>query len=220
MKIISQDDLRIIIQREAFIVNLNHSQFVLTIIVALLFGWTVLPSSGGGIFQDTHEFWLLAPSDRSNPLFIGVAVVGIVVFFEGIRSQLWASTQSPARTVLSDRYTFDKAQGDVKELRYKWSTPRSLGSPSDIKQIEVVVGIEYRSEADDPENLDMFPTSFYQVIATFEPDHQEILERNSIQLASSDQVQQLFRQTLTETTKVVAELRDFLGLPSPIDEPF
>jgi hypothetical protein len=217
MKIISQDDRKIVIQSEEFIVNLNRSQIVLTIIVALLFVWTVLPSAGGGIFKDTHRLWALAQSDRTNPLFIGVAVFGTAVLFEGIRSQLWASIRSPTRTALSDRYTFDKAQGNVEELKYKWSTPRNLGSPSDIKKVEVVVDIEYRSEVNDPENVDMFPTSLYEVIATFEPDRQEILERNSIQLASSDKVQQRFRQALTETTEAVAELRDFLGLPSPID---
>jgi hypothetical protein len=218
MKIISQDDRTIVIQSEVFIVNLNRSQIVLTIIVALLFIWTVLPSSDGGIFNHTNGLWELARSDRTNPLLICVATIGTAVLFEGVRGKLWSAIRSPAQTALSDRYTFDKTQGDVKELKYKWSTPRSLGSPSDIKKIEVVVDIEYRSEANDPENVDMSPTSLYQVIAIFEPDRQEILERNSIPLASSDKVQQLFRQTLTETTQAVAELRDFLGLPYPIDE--
>jgi hypothetical protein len=76
MKIISQDDRKIVIQSEEFIVNLNRSQIVLTIIVALLFIWTVLPSAGGGIFKDTHRLWELAQSNRTNPLFIGVAVFG------------------------------------------------------------------------------------------------------------------------------------------------
>jgi hypothetical protein len=218
MKIISQDDRKIVIQCEEFIINLNGSQIVLTVILALLFIWTVLPSSGGGIFQDTYELWALAPSDRTNPLYIGVAVMGTGVLFEAIRSKLWSSIRSSAHTALSDRYTFDKAQENVEELRHKWSTPRSLGSPGDIKKIEVIVDIEYRSAVDDPENIDMCPTSLYQVIAIFEPDQQEILERNSIPLASSDQVQQLFRQTLAETTQVVAELRDFLGLSSIVDE--
>jgi hypothetical protein len=63
----------------------------------------------------------------------------------------------------------------------------------------------------------MHPTSLYQVIMTFEDDRQVVLERNAMQLASPDKVQQLFRQTLTETNQVVLELRTFLGLCSSID---
>jgi hypothetical protein len=81
-----------------------------------------------------------------------------------------------------------------------------------------VVDINYSSEADDPENVDMRPTSLYQAVMTFEGDRQVVLERNAIQLASPDKVQQLFRQTLTETNQVVLELRAFLGLCSSIDE--
>jgi hypothetical protein len=52
------------------------------------------------------------------------------------------------------------------------------------------------------------------MIAIFDADRQEILERNHIQLASPKQVQDLFRQQLAKTHQPVADLRELLSLPT------
>jgi hypothetical protein len=213
MKIISQDDREIVIQREEFIVNLNSLQVVLTMMVVILVLWTLFNGSNGEIFEEFQPLTL-----ESNPLVIGVVLLGVIVLLGGSLEKMWDAIRSPARTRSWDRYTFDKEQNDVNELTYKWSSPSSIGALSEIKNIEIVVDINYSSEANDPENVDMYPTSLYHVVMTFEDDRQVLLERNDIQLASPDKVQQLFRQTLTETNQVVLELRTFLGLCSSIDE--
>jgi hypothetical protein len=213
MKIISRGDRKIVIQREEFIVNLNSLQVVLTMMVVILVIWTLFNGSNGEIFEEFQPVTL-----ESNSLVIGVVLLGVIVLLGGSLEKMWDAIKSPARTRLWDRYTFDKEQDDVNDLAYKWSSIRSLGTLSEIKNIKIAVDINYSSEANDPENIDMYPTSLYQVVMTFEDDRQVVLERNAIQLASPDKVQQLFRQTLTETNQVVLDLRTFLGLCSSIDE--
>jgi hypothetical protein len=215
MKIISRDDREIVIQREEFIVNLSATQIILTMGLVIFFVWIVLHGSDGSILEEFPS--LLLFDDLTNPLFIGI-VFGAIVYLGEYCHQIWNAIKSPARTRSWDRCTFDKEQNDVNELTYKWSSPSSIGALSEIKNIEIVVDINYNSEANDPENVDMYPTSLYHVVMTFEDDRQVLLERNDIQLASPDKVQQLFRQTLTETNQVVLELRTFLGLCSSIDE--
>jgi hypothetical protein len=215
MKIISRGDRKIVIQREEFIVNLSTAQIILTMGLVISVVWIVLNGSDGTILEEFPSLSLF--DNLTNPLFIAI-VFGAIVYLGEYFYQIWNAIKSPARTRLWDRYTFDKEQDDVNELPYKWSSPSSIGAFSKIKNIEIVVDINYSSEANDPENIDMRPTSLYQVVMTIEDDRQVVLERNAIQLASPDKVQQLFRQTLTETNQVVLELRTFLGLCSSIDE--
>jgi hypothetical protein len=215
MKIISRDDRKIVIQREEFIINLSVAQIILTMGLVIFFAWILLHGSDGSILEEFSP--LLLFDDLKNPIFIGI-VFGAIAYLGEYFYQIWNAVKSPARTRLWDRYTFDKEQNDVNELTYKWSSPSSIGAFSKIKSIEIVVDINYSSEADDPENVDMRPTSLYRVVMTFEDDREVLLEHNAIQLASPDKVQQLFRQTLTETNQVVSELRTFLGLYSSIDE--
>jgi hypothetical protein len=213
MKIINRADRKIVIQSEEFIVNLNILQVVLTIMVVVLMIWTLLNGSNGEIFEEFKPLTL-----ESNPLVIGVILLGVLVILGGSLEKTWNRIKSPARTRLLDRYTFDKEQNDVNGLTYKYSSPSSIGALSEIKNIEIVVDINHSSEANDPENVDMYPTSLYQVVMTFEGDRQVVLERNAIQLTSPDKVQQLFRQTLTETNQVVLEMRRFLGLCSSMEK--
>jgi hypothetical protein len=215
MKIISRDDRKIVIQREEFVINLSSTQVILTVILAILFIRMALYGSDGGILAEFPPLWHL--EDGTNPLLIGVVALGAIGLLGEFFIQLWDAIKSPTRTKLWDRYTFDQEQDDITNLPYKWSKISNLGLLSEIKNIEIVVDINYSSEADDPENVDTRPTSLYRVVMTFEGDRQVELERNAIQLASSDKVQQLFRQTLTETNQVVLELRTFLGLSGSID---
>jgi hypothetical protein len=216
MKIISRDDRKIVIQREEFIVNLMNFQTISFGGIAFFTMLALFPEATGTVYEESP--WGIGRTDETIPFFIFIEISVLIVSLIVIGEEFWQLLKSPTRNRLWDQYTFDKVQDDVSELTYKWSSPSSIGALSKIKNIEIVVDINYSSEANDPENVDMRPTSLYRVVMTFEDDREVLLEHNAIQLASPDKVQQLFRQTLTETNQVVLELRAFLGLCSSIDE--
>jgi hypothetical protein len=216
MKIISQDDQTIVVQREEFIVNLNAAQITLTAILLGLGALVLSPRSRQWVLPEFA--WDPNWHNRENPLFIGITIMGVVVALVLALDKIWQAVKSPVQIRLWDTYTFDQTKDKVESRVYQWSQVQSLGAISEIVNIEVMVDIEYRSEANDPDNIDMSPTSLYKVIATFKSNEQEVLERNAIPLASREEVQQLFRQKLAETNQAVSELRDFLGLPSPSNE--
>jgi hypothetical protein len=216
MKIISRDDRKIVIQREEFIVNLINVQTISFGGLAIMAIYLLSPEARRIVYEESP--WGIGRTDETSPFFIFVGISVLIGSLIRIGEQFWQLLKSPTRKKMWDQYTFDKEQDDVSELTYKGSAPQSLGTLGEIRNIEISFDIEYKSKANDPEDSDMFPTSLYKVIATFEGDRQVLLERNAIQLASPDKVQQLFRQTLTETNQVVLELRTFLGLCSSIDE--
>jgi hypothetical protein len=225
MKIISRGDQQIIVQREEFIVNFSGDKMIAPVIISVLLCLILLPSTNEGNLGNPRHLLHLDPVDTTNPLFVGIVILVSTVVVGDLLWELWALMKSPARTRLWDRYTLAPDQDTVEVLRYKWGKPLNLCILSQIKNVELIVDIEFRAETTSYSTnvgysrpVDMFPTSLYKVIVTLETDRQEILEQNSIPLASSDKVQQLFRQTLTETMQAVEELREFLGLPSPIDE--
>jgi hypothetical protein len=225
MKIISRGDRQIIVQREEFIVNLSRDKMIPPVIFTALLCLILLPSTNEGSFGNPRHLLHFDPVDKTNLLFVGIIIFVSTFVVGDLLWELWALMKSPARTRLWDRYTLALDQDIVEVLRYKWGKPLNLCVLSQIKSIELIVDIDCRAETTSystnvgySRSVDMFPTSLYKVIATLETDRQEILEQNSIPLASSDKVQQLFRQTLTETMQAVAELREFLGLPSLINE--
>jgi hypothetical protein len=218
MKIVSRQDQTIVVQREEFIVNLNPVQIALTVLIIVCGILVLLPQSIPWIWPELvgDTRWHEAENLLSASVAIGIAAIGIIVFLGLALDKLWQAIKSPAQIRLWETYTFDTAKDAVETN--KWPELSSLGPLSALKTIEVIVDIDYRADLSDPESTDMSPTSFYQVVAIFDADRQEILERNDVRLASSESLQQRFRQQLAETHRAVADLREFLGVPVLIDE--
>jgi hypothetical protein len=216
MKMISKQDQTIVVQREEFIVNLNNIQIALTVLIVACGILVLLPQSRSWILP---ELVIDTPSNEEGNLLvgitIGVAAISMIIFLGLTLDKIWQAIKSPVQIRLWETYTFDQAKDDVETN--KWSKSSSLGTLSALKAIEVIVDIAYRADIDDPESTDMSPTSFYKVVAIFDADRQETLERNDIPLASSEKIQQRFRQQLAETHQAVADLNVFLGLPTSIN---
>jgi hypothetical protein len=218
MKIVSRHDQTIVVQREEFIVNLNLAQITLTVVIIAFGMLLLLPQSRTWIWPELVTNTPLNGSENLSlvGVTIGVAAVSMIGLLVLALDKIWQAIKSPAQIRLWETYTFDKAKDAVETN--KWPELRSLGPLSALKTIEVIVDIDYPTDLGDPESTATSPTSFYQVVAIFDADRQEILERNDIRLASSESVQQRFRQQLTETHQAVADLREFLGVPALIDE--
>lgn len=210
MKIIYQDNQKIVIQREELVNNLdlgNMIQYGFLMFIALL---TLSPES---ITLDCDGCFWIPSNDLRNPLFIVVTWFGIIVGVSGLFLQLWQAFKSPTQKRYWDRYVFDKQTCSLTRLEYKWSQPKFFGNFHAISNLEIVVDIHYRNDVNDPESVDTSPESVYSVNLIFADGQQASLEHNAIPLVSSEKVQEEFRTTISETVKVVADLKHFLELP-------